>query len=183
MKRSVRILIIGALAVLVVVLLVFVVPEKATDLREMIDGAGAWGPLLVVLLQASRPVSWVPGTVLTPAAGYLFGFWQGLLLSWTGMMLAVGLGYVIPRLIGVDRCREIVERRAPGFLRRAEQHSGKTVFLARLVPGIPANLVSYAAGTVRYPVPRYLGGSAVGVLPRLILQTLIGTGLYALGGG
>ena len=57
------------------------------------------------------------------------------------------------------------------------------VLVARLVPGIPANLVSYAAGGAGLPLLPYFAASAIGVLPRLVLQTLIGTGLYALGSG
>ncbi len=176
--RATAIVLGGALFVAV---LASVLRAADGDLPEMIRSAGVWGPLLIVVLQASRPVTWLPGPVLTPLAGYLFGFWNGLLFSWLGGVLAVALGYALPRLVGVHRFRELAERRVPALLAGARKHPVKTVLIARVVPGVPANLVSYAAGVAGYRFPVYFGASIVGILPRLIIQTLIGAGLYALG--
>jgi uncharacterized membrane protein YdjX (TVP38/TMEM64 family) len=163
--------------------LLSLLPRDALGLGEIVSAAGIWAPLLFLALQASRGLTWLPGNVLTPMGGYLFGAWEGALLSWLGIETASLLGYAVGRwLPGRGRLRERLARRLPGLLVRLEEGGWKGVLLARLVPGVPINAVSYAAGTLGVrPLP-YLLASAAGVLPRLVVQTLIGAGAAALGG-
>jgi len=153
-------------------------------LRGMIESAGPWAPAVLVLLQASRGVTWLPGSLLSPLAGICFGFWAGLGYSWIGIVGAAALGFAMVRLLGRSRGGGEKERlrRFERFLEKAGGREWLAVLLARLVPGIPLNVVSYlaAATTVRWPA--YLAVSAVGCLPRAAVQVAIGAGLYAAAG-
>jgi uncharacterized membrane protein YdjX (TVP38/TMEM64 family) len=153
-------------------------------LRGMIEEAGPWAPLLLVLLQASRGVTWLPGNLLSPLAGILFGFWAGLTWSWIGIVGAAALGFAMVRWLGRSRERRADDRHGKfeALLRRAGGREWLALLLARLVPGIPFNVVSYlaAATTIRWPA--YLAVSALGCLPRAAAQVAIGAGLYAAAG-
>jgi uncharacterized membrane protein YdjX (TVP38/TMEM64 family) len=166
-----------------VAVLLLLLPRDLLRLEEIVSAAGIWAPLLFVALQASRGATWLPGNVLTPMGGYLFGIWAGTLLSWVGIGLATLLGYAMGRwLPGRDRLRARLARRLPRLLPRLEAEGWKGVLLARLVPGVPLNAVSYAAGAAGVrPLP-YLLASAAGILPRLLVQTLIGAGAAAAAG-
>jgi uncharacterized membrane protein YdjX (TVP38/TMEM64 family) len=140
----------------------------------MVQAAGFWGPALFLLLQASRSFTWLPGNVLTPIGGFLFGFWEGFALSWVGVILACASGYEAARWLGRGRLRRGLERHLPRLVGALEGHGGKGVLLGRLLPGIPLAPVSYAAGFAGMPRLVYLAGSAAGMFPRVILQTLVG---------
>jgi len=63
-----------ALLLLVVVILARLLGlgERLGDLRDWIEGLGAWGPVVFVLLYALGVVATLPGSALTVAAGALY---------------------------------------------------------------------------------------------------------------
>ena len=51
------------------------------QLRETVEGAGPWGPVLYVLGYAALVLVPTPASVLTILAGALFGLLEGVLLA------------------------------------------------------------------------------------------------------
>jgi uncharacterized membrane protein YdjX (TVP38/TMEM64 family) len=50
---------------------------------EWVDGLGAWGPLIFIAGYAGATVAFVPGSILTLAAGAIFGIVRGVTLHRT----------------------------------------------------------------------------------------------------
>ena len=71
---------------LVVVALVIVVARyinvgaKITGMRDWIGSLGAWGAVVYIILYAGATVAVLPGSVLTVAAGVLFGAVKGTIV-------------------------------------------------------------------------------------------------------
>jgi len=54
----------------------------------LLRGSGPWGWLtLILLLVLQAFLAFIPGQGLMLASGYIYGFWQRLLLTWFGLTL------------------------------------------------------------------------------------------------
>jgi len=113
-----------------------------------IDGLGALGPVAFILLYAIAVVAFVPGSLLTLAAGALFGIGAGTFYTLVAATLGASLAFLVARYA----VRGVVERRLarnPRFaaLDRAIGRDGRRfVFLLRLSPVFPFNVLNYALG-------------------------------------
>jgi uncharacterized membrane protein YdjX (TVP38/TMEM64 family) len=113
-----------------------------------IDNSGPAAPLAFIGIYAVAIVALVPSTVLTIAAGALFGIVQGVLYSLVGATI----GSTCAFLLGRHAARAFVQRRmaaAPRLAaveRAAAAQGRRIVFLLRLSPIVPFNFLNYALG-------------------------------------
>ena len=142
---------------------------------EWVEGLGFWGPAAFVLGYAAAAVALLPGSLLTLAAGALFGLAAGTGYVFVGATLGACLAFLIARYLA----RGAVERRIsthPRFavVDRAIGREGlKIVFLLRLSPVFPYNVLNYALGLTRVRFVDYLIAS-LGMLPGTILYVYYG---------
>lgn len=146
------------------------------QLKEYLLGFGAWAPIvsgfLMVLQSLFVPL---PAMVITLANGLLFGTMWGALLSWSSAMMGAILCYYISRLFG----RPVVEKLVGGrsldmsdrFFRRYGKHA---ILIARLVPVISFDVVSYAAGLTTIGPWEFLLATGIGQLPATVVYSFLG---------
>lgn len=136
--------------------------------------AGVWAPLAFVALYAVATVLFLPGSVLTLAAGALFGALPGALYSLTGATLGATLAFLVARYLAADW----VSRKAGGRLRQlidgVEAEGWRFVGFVRLVPLFPFNLVNYALGLTRIPLLAYAVASFVCMFPGALAYAWLG---------
>lgn len=97
----------------------------------------------------------VPSSIVSTAAGVLFGFWRGAALVWTGMMVGALLGYALGRRVAGAAARFVGEdglRRAAALV---ERYGDWTLVMCRPVPVLAEATVMFA-GLVRAPFGRFL---------------------------
>ena len=167
------------LAAIAAVALLFVAGRQLGALipafTAWVDGLGVWGPVVFVVGYVLAAVAFVPGSLLTLAAGAIFGLGKGTAL----VMLAATLGASAAFLVSRYLARGFVERRLAGNERfaaidRAIGTEGrKLVFLLRLSPVFPFNLLNYGLGLTRVRFVDYLVAS-VGMLPGTLLYVYYG---------
>ena len=64
-------------------------------------GDGLAGPMWCIVLQALQVVFFfVPGEILSFAAGYIFGTWHGLAYSFAGIMMGSAFNFYLARVVG-----------------------------------------------------------------------------------
>ena len=146
-----------------------------TEFITRLSGFGAWAPLAFVLGYILATVALVPGSILTLAAGALFGLWKGAVLAF----VAATLGAAAAFLVGRHLARDFVHRRLGGDQRIAAidraigDHGRKIVFLLRLSPAFPFNLLNYLLGLTTVRFTDYLIAS-LGMLPGTFLYVYYG---------
>ncbi|HEX7126169.1 MAG TPA: TVP38/TMEM64 family protein [Thermodesulfobacteriota bacterium] len=140
-----------------------------------VDRLGSAAPAAFVVGYALATVAFVPGSVLTLAAGALFGL-AGILYVAIGATAGACAAFLIARYAA----RGAVERRLAGDDRlaaidRAIGRNGRTiVLLLRLSPVFPFTVLNYALGLTRVRFVDYLVAS-VGMLPGMVLYVYYGT--------
>lgn len=153
-------------------------------LQRWLADAGVWAPLAFVVIYAVATVLFLPGSVLTLAAGALFGAVPGAFYSLIGATLGAAAAFLIARHLAGDW----VARKAGGRLKQliegVEAEGWRFVAFVRLVPLFPFNLVNYALGLTRIPLVAYAAASFVCMAPGALAYAWLGhAGREALTGG
>lgn len=142
---------------------------------EWVDGLGVWGPAVFMAGYAIATVAFVPGSLLTLAAGAIFGLLAGTVY----VFVAATVGACAAFLVARYAARGVIERRLsknPRFsaIDRAVGEQGrKIVFLLRLSPVFPFNLLNYGLGLTRVRFADYAIAS-LGMIPGTILYVYYG---------
>ena len=177
----------GVLAILIIAIGIAISYRDQFDaeaLETWLDGTGAAGPLLFMLIYAAAAVLFLPGSVLTLAGGALFGPVLGTLYNLTGATLGATLAFLIARYLAADW----VERKTGGRMAQlktgVEKEGWRFVAFVRLVPLFPFNLLNYALGLTRINLLHYIIASYICMLPGAIAYTYLGyAGREAIAGG
>ncbi len=155
-----------------------------THLPQFLDwvaGLGVWGPAVFIAGYVVACVAFVPGWILTLAAGVLFGLVRGTLYVFIGAVLGSTAAFLVSRHLA----REAVARRIAGDARfaavdRAIAGAGlKIVFLLRLSPLFPFNVLNYALGLTRVTLRDHTIAS-IGMLPGTVLFVSYGVAIGSL---
>lgn len=148
---------------------------------EWVDNLGFWGPVVFIAGYAAATVAFVPGSLLTLAAGAIFGLARGTLFVFFGSTIGASLAFLIGRYLA----RGVVERKLEGRPRfkridaAVAKQGRKIVFLMRLSPVFPFNLLNYALGLTKVRFVDYLI-ACLGMLPGTFLYVYYGKALGSL---
>ncbi len=127
--------------------------------------AGPLAPLLYVVIMAVTVISPLPTMPLDLLAGRVFGPFPGTLYSVLGATLGSLVSFQAARWLG----RDFVARFFKGHIyfcqRCSDRLLSKIVFLGRLLPVAPFDLLSYGAGLTRMSAMRFALASLLGMLP------------------
>ena len=128
----------------------------------------------LMILQAI--VAPLPAFLITFANASLFGTFWGGVLSWTSSMAGAALCFFIARVFG----REVVEKLTgktvlnsmDGFFDRYGKH---TILVCRLLPFVPFDPISYAAGLTSMRFRQFFIATGLGQLPATIVYSYVGS--------
>jgi uncharacterized membrane protein YdjX (TVP38/TMEM64 family) len=142
-----------------------------------IDGFGAWGPVLFVLIYVVATVLFVPGSVLTLGAGALFGVALGSALVSIGATLGATAAFLVGRYFARDWVTKKIAGNATfAAIDRAVAAEGwKIVGLTRLSPVFPFSLLNYAFGLTRVRLRDYALASWIGMMPGTVMYVYLGS--------
>jgi uncharacterized membrane protein YdjX (TVP38/TMEM64 family) len=154
----------------------------AQQLAEWVHGAGAIGLAVFVAAYCAATLLLLPASLLTAAAGWLYGPLLGTLVVSPVSVAAATLAF----LLGRTGARQQVARRAAREPRLAAIDAAigrqrlHIVTLLRLSPVIPFGLLNYALGLTRVRLRDFALGSFVGMLPATFLYVYLGSAVTAL---
>jgi uncharacterized membrane protein YdjX (TVP38/TMEM64 family) len=146
-----------------------------------VQGLGAWGPVAFIAGYVAACVAFVPGAILTLAAGAIFGLGRGVLYVFIGAVLGSSAAFLVARHLA----RRAIKKRVAGnpkfaAIDQAIAREGlKIVLLLRLSPVFPFNLLNYGLGLTRVSFRDYLFGS-IGMIPGTVLYVYYGAALGSL---
>jgi uncharacterized membrane protein YdjX (TVP38/TMEM64 family) len=141
---------------------------------EWVNGLGIWGPLVFIIGYAVAAVALVPALPLTLAAGAIFGL-TGVAYVFIAAVLGSSAAFLVSRYLA----RQAIEQRVAAYpkfaaIDRAVGTQGrKIVFLLRLSPVFPFNLLNYGLGLTRVSFTDYVSAS-IGMLPGTLLFVYYG---------
>ena len=165
-----------AIAILILATRSVYVQEISRNVLMQIDDLGVWGPVAFIASYNLATILFIPGSVLTLGGGVIFGLWWGSIYVFVASTLGATFAFLIGRYLSRDRVVRYMESH-PKFqaLDRAVSQQGlKIVFLTRLCPLLPFNLLNYALGITQVSLKDYVLGS-FGMIPGTILYVYSGS--------
>lgn len=140
---------------------------------------GPHAPFMAALLQAMLVVFLVPGFLLIIATALLFGY-ESIWISVLGQSLGALACYTIARFTGHEFVRSLLGQRVIPLQRVLEDHAFRYLVLLRLFWFIPLPLLTYGPGFVRVRFRTFLGATAIGELPFIVVMGLFAPRLLGL---
>lgn len=160
---------------------------RLIEVLDWINGLGAIAPLAFILLYLVITVAFVPGSIVTLGGGVVFGVVKGSALVFVGAMLGATAAFLVGRYLARDWvARKIAGNPKFRAIDTAIGREGrKIIFLIRLSPAFPFNLLNYALGLTQVSLKDYVLGTT-GILPGTVMYVYLGSlvgNLAMLGGG
>lgn len=147
-----------------------------TVVRNFVESYGMYAAAvsfaLMILQSVAAPL---PAFLLTFANASLFGWWQGAILSWSSAMAGAAVCFFIARVLGRDAVEKITSKTG---LKQIdvffEKHGRLSILIARLLPFISFDIVSYAAGLTSMSFWSFFVATGIGQLPATIIYSYVG---------
>ncbi|WP_243153068.1 TVP38/TMEM64 family protein [Sporotomaculum syntrophicum] len=144
--------------------------------RGYILSFGIWAPVVSFVLMMFQSVAApLPAFIITFANAGLFGWVYGAILSWSSAMAGAVLCFYIARYLGRDTVVKFTSVKALKSVDDFFEHYGKyAILIARLLPFVSFDIVSYAAGLTAMGFWPFFIATGVGQLPATIVYSYIG---------
>ncbi len=148
---------------------------EATGATEALQArGGASAAVALTLIHAAVAVSPAPGETVALANSAIYGFGWGVLMNWTGWMLAAVVEFFLMRRALHSFAGDDVNERMPRWLRRLQADHPAFLIAGRWVPfgGHVVNLAAAAKATFW----RHCWCAAVSIVPVAILFSALANG-------
>ena len=155
----------------------FILSNMDVDLvRGYILGFGIWAPIVSFLLMIFQSVvAPLPAFLITFANAGLFGWVYGAILSWSSAMVGAALCFYIAGFFGRVAVEKLTSRTALEKVDDFFKQYGKyAIVIARLLPFISFDIVSYAAGLTSMGFWPFFIATGIGQLPATLVYSYIG---------
>lgn len=146
------------------------------SLKEYILSFGIWAPIISFILMILQSIAApLPAFLITFANAALFGWVKGAILSWSSAMAGAAICFFIAKYLGRDVVEKLTSKFAlesvDSFFNKYGKH---TILIARLLPFISFDLVSYAAGLTSMSFVSFFVATGIGQLPATIIYSYVG---------
>ncbi|MBL4762337.1 MAG: TVP38/TMEM64 family protein [Gammaproteobacteria bacterium] len=175
MQRNV-LKILSGLILLSLITLGFVYREhiSVSTLQHWIEQAGIWGPIAFIVIYVIATVLFIPGSLLTLAAGAIFGPWLGGIYALAGATIGASLAFLLARFLMADWARKKTSGTLEKLTTGIDEEGWRFVAFVRLVPIFPFNVLNYALGLTRIPFMAYALTSFICMAPATVAYTWLG---------
>ncbi|MDD2382958.1 MAG: TVP38/TMEM64 family protein [Sulfurospirillaceae bacterium] len=117
----------------------------------------------------------LPAFLITFANAALFGWVYGAMLSWASAMVGAVLCFYIAKFLGRETVQKLTSKMAlesvDAFF---EKHGVYAILIARLLPFISFDVVSYAAGLTSMRLGAFIVATGIGQLPATLVYSYAG---------
>lgn len=128
--------------------------------------------LLMVFQSVAAPL---PAFLITIANANLFGWWQGAILSWTSAMAGAAVCFWIAKALGREVVEKLTSKAGLAWIDEFfQRHGSQSVLVARLLPFVSFDFVSYFAGLTSMSFGPFFIATGIGQLPATIVYSYVG---------
>jgi len=156
---------------------IFIMKNLDVELvKGYINSFGILAPTVSFLLMVFQSVmAPLPAFLITFANAGIFGWVKGAILSWSSAMAGAALCFYIAKFYGRGAVEKLTSKYALDRVDEFFEKYGKyAILVARLLPFMSFDIVSYAAGLTSMSFWSFFWATGVGQLPATIIYSYIG---------
>ena len=156
---------------------------KNIDVRALVEGSSSlllavftlWGVYLV-----KSVLFIIPASLIYISTGMAFSPLTASLISLVGIIIEVTLTYFLGLFLGGDYVNKLLAKSKGGqkILDMRINDNFPAFLVIRALPVFPIDFVSLFWGASKAKFPRYFLASVIGIMPRVVLFTILGDGIY-----
>jgi uncharacterized membrane protein YdjX (TVP38/TMEM64 family) len=144
-------------------------------LRQFLDAAGIWAPIVYILVYIAGVCLFIPGTLLTTLGAALFGPYWGFIYVWVGAMAGASAAFLIGRTLGREFAASLIGNRLRKYDDSIEKNGFATVLYLRLLY-FPFTPMNFGMGLTRVRFRDYFVGTGLGIIVGTFIFTFfVGT--------
>lgn len=186
-KTKNALLLAAKVAVATVILTVVILNyEKLTnlDVRAIVEGASSVYAAIAIILGiffAKSLLFVIPASLIYLSVGMAFSPLTAILVSFAGISIEVIATYLLGLFLGGDTVNKLLSKSKNGqkLLKMDITNKFSVLFVARFT-GLPIDFTSLFLGASKCNIFRYYFASVLGIMPRVIIFTLLGDTVYEL---
>ena len=159
--------------------------DREASLRAWLAGAsqGPWALPIAVAVFAGLAFLGVPQVALIAAAVVAFGPERGMAYSWAGTMVSSLIGFGLGRWFGGRLLQDVAGAGVQRFMAMIGRNGFVASLLVRLAPSAPFIVVNMAAGVTPMRLLDFVAGTALGIVPKIVLTGMAGRSVMQAAGG
>jgi len=138
---------------------------------------GPWALPVAVAAFALLAFVGVPQFVLIAAAVVACGAWAGFAYRWIGTLVSSLVGFYLGRLAGAKTLQSFQSESLDRFMDLVGRNGFLASLIVRLVPSAPFIVVNMAAGVTPMKVRDFVLGTAIGIVPKIVLTAFAGNSI------
>lgn len=183
-KKTVLALLRATVAMVIFVLAVINYEKlKNIDVRALVEAsAGIVSAVATILgIYFIKSVLFIiPASLIYISVGMAFTPFEAILINLIGIIIEISVTYLLGIFLGGDYVNKLLAKSKGGKkILEAKINSRLSVLLpVRALPVFPIDFVSLFLGASRCPFIKYFFASVIGIMPRVILFTILGDGIY-----
>jgi len=142
---------------------------------------GIWGIFLFIGVMAIQGLLVpIPSELVLLSAGMIWGFFWGGIMGIIGSMAAGLLCYYIAYKGGRPLAEKFVGESALNMADHfIEKYGTAAILIARLLPFVAFDPISYISGVLKYPIKKYTLATFIGSIPRAFFFAFLGASLIS----
>lgn len=138
-----------------------------------------WSYLIILLTYIGGAFLGVPQWMLIAGTVFVFGPWLGGLLSWGATLISGTINFWLGRWAGASRVERFGGAQVKTLIEIVRRNGFLASLTVRMVPTGPFVLVNMVAGVSGMSFLAFLGGMAIGVVPKIAIISFLGKSVLA----
>ena len=144
------------------------------EIKDYIRSFGPLAPTIYILILTLIPLTLIPNSLIVISGGALFGIYYGTLYTIIGALFAATLAFSISRYFGSGVTEKLIKNKTEWFDSNAAKGGFIIIFLLRLIPIIPFDIISYGAGLSKIKYSEFISATLLGIIPGVLIYSNIG---------
>jgi len=144
------------------------------SIKNYISSFGMSAPIIYIVMFTIVPLTFFPDAVLAVAGGMVFGLGLGTLYTIIGAVCGGTLAFFISRTFGRGLVEKLIKGKGEWFEDGIEKRGFLFIFILRLIPLVPFDVISYGAGLSKIKYKDFALATSVGIIPGVLIYTNLG---------
>jgi uncharacterized membrane protein YdjX (TVP38/TMEM64 family) len=144
------------------------------EVKKFVLSYGVYAPIIFIVLFTFVPLTLFPDAILAIAGGLIFGLVQGSLYIMIGALLGASLSFFLARFYADWLRKKLQGEKFLNIDKSVKQNGFIIIFLLRLIPLVPFDIISYSAGFSSIRYKDFILATLLGIIPGVVVYANIG---------